>query len=130
MATSDGNSNPRHAHQLIVCTSCRQGEAKLGPALMHALAGALVDDFTIAGTNCMSGCGRPCTVAFTAPAKMSYLFGDLTIRDVADVIAFAALYWSRDDGIVPWADRPEALRRKILGRIPCLPAPTGDGVEP
>ena len=116
-------------HHLIVCTTCTRtgGDCKPGIALINALQGparacraALPDGFRVAGTVCMSGCSHPCTVAFVADGKTSYLFGDIDPDvDVDALLEFAALYRGRADGATHWAERPEAIRRKILGRIPC-----------
>ena len=116
-------------HHLIVCTTCsRTGDAcKPGLALIRALqrpaaacSATLPDGFRVAGTACMSGCAHPCTVAFVADGKTSYLFGDIDPDvDVEALLDFAALYHGRQDGATRWAERPDAIRRKILGRIPC-----------
>jgi predicted metal-binding protein len=116
-------------HHLIVCTTCSRtgGDCKPGLALIDALQGparacsaALLADFRVAGTVCMSGCSHPCTVAFVADGKTSYLFGDIDPgADVDALLEFAALYRAREDGATRWGERPDAIRRKILGRIPC-----------
>ena len=116
-------------HHLIVCTTCTRtnGDCKPGMALISALQAlasacgvALPEGFRVAGTVCMSGCSHPCTVAFVADGKTSYLFGDIDpVADVDALLEFAALYQARADGATRWAERPDAIRRKILGRIPC-----------
>jgi predicted metal-binding protein len=75
---------------------------------------------------CMSQCKRPCVVAFSHPAKFTYLFSDLDPeRDAAAVIDAFALYESRSDGFMERFERPEALRASILGRVP----PLGSGAR-
>lgn len=116
-------------HHLIVCTTCTRtgGDCKPGLALIQALQrpaaacdSMLPDGFRVSGTVCMSGCSHPCTVAFVADGKTSYLFGDIDPdADVEALLEFAALYRARGDGATRWAERPGAIRRKILGRIPC-----------
>jgi predicted metal-binding protein len=70
---------------------------------------------------CMSQCKRPCVVAFSHPAKFTYLFGDLDPeRDAAAVLDAFALYAARDNGFKERFERPEALRAGILGRVPPL----------
>ena len=66
-----------------------------GPAAALATAGIAA---YIAGTDCMSGCTRASTIAFRAPGKMAYLFGDLTAADLPDLLVFARLYAASPDG--------------------------------
>lgn len=112
-------------HFIIVCTTCRVApEAPyLGPDLIAAMQGAtLPAGFQVIGTACMSGCTRPCTVAFRAPDKASYLFGDIDPAcDQPALIDFARLYAASADGQTRLMERPKALRRKTLARIPALP---------
>lgn len=70
----------------------------------------------------MSGCTRPCTAAFRAPGKATYMFGDLDpAADRAALIEFAHIYAARADGQTRLMERPKALRRKTMGRIPAMP---------
>lgn len=67
----------------------------------------------------MAGCERPLTVAFSAPGKASYLFGDIEPdRDASDLIAFARLYRALPDGWCNEGQRPAGLAGKTLARIP------------
>lgn len=78
------------------------------------------------GTACMSGCARPCTAAFRAPGKATYMFGDLDpAADREALIEFAHLYAAREDGQTRLMERPKPLRRKTLGRIPAMPGLAG-----
>ena len=99
--------------------------ADAGDLLRHlqaaiSQAGAMLsDDFSLEGSVCMAGCERPCTVAFQATAKATYLFGD--IEDAADIgalVSFARLYRDRPDGLTRESERPRALGGKTLARIP------------
>src|SRR5690242_8930885 len=77
----------RSRHQLVLCTTCRKtgADCKPGLSLLQSLnrtgdlgrAAGLPEDFGISGTACLSGCAHPCTVAFVADGKTSYLFGDI-----------------------------------------------------
>jgi predicted metal-binding protein len=119
----------RTRHQLILCTTCRKTgtDCRLGFELLQSLnrtadlgrAAGLPDDFGIAGTACLSGCSRPCTVAFVADGKTSYLFGDIDPQeDLEALVEFARLYLAREDGMTRFNERPDALRGKCLARIP------------
>jgi predicted metal-binding protein len=116
-------------HQLILCTTCRKTgtDCRPGFELLQSLNRAadlarvagLPEDFGISGTACLSGCSRPCTVAFVADGKTSYLFGDIDpAEDLDALVEFAQLYRAREDGMTRFNERPDALRGKCLARIP------------
>ncbi len=76
-------------------------------------------DFEVSGIDCMAGCTRPCTVAFTAADKASYLFGDIDPeKDIDSLIAFADQFQRSGDGWTRATDRPLGLRNKTLARLP------------
>ncbi|MDL2397663.1 DUF1636 domain-containing protein [Rhizobium mayense] len=115
-------------HRITVCTDCRHTGAPCRPGLellKHlqaaiARAGAaLSDDFSLQGSVCMAGCERPCTVAFQATAKATYLFGDIGGEaDIGALVSLAELYRDRPDGMTREGERPRALSGKTLARIP------------
>lgn len=106
---------------ITVCASCGAGLA-LAPALAEALAEEAVraggPGAVVRETDCMSGCTRPGTVAFRAPGKTAYLFGDLGPADIADLCRFARLYHASDTGTFADARPLGALRLKAIARIP------------
>lgn len=119
----------RTRHQLILCTTCRKTgtDCRLGFELLESLnraadlgrAAGLPEDFGVSGTACLSGCTRPCTVAFVADGKTSYLFGDIDPQENLDaLVEFAKLYRASEDGMTRFNERPDALRGKCLARIP------------
>ncbi|WEX76154.1 DUF1636 domain-containing protein [Sinorhizobium numidicum] len=107
-------------HKITVSTDCRftGGPCRLGAELLallnrsvSALGQPLGEDFSIAGTVCMAGCTRPCTIAFQATAKATYLFGDIAPEeDVDDLVSFAAAHAEGGGGIMHAAD-PSTLER-------------------
>jgi predicted metal-binding protein len=99
-------------HRIILCGSCPAG-LSLGRSLSAALT-----DYTIAETDCMSGCARPSTAAFRAPGKTAYLFGDLTDDDLPDLTTFARLYAASPDGTFADTRPLGRLRTKAIARIP------------
>ncbi|WP_303977537.1 DUF1636 domain-containing protein [Dongia mobilis] len=113
-------------HTLFVCTTCKRGpaEAPLGPGLIDDLAGAgLPADFQVIGTACMSNCTRPLSVALSAPGKATYMLAEIDpADDCAALVELAQLYASKPDGQTKLLERPKAIRRKIIGRIPGLPS--------
>ncbi|WP_331374682.1 DUF1636 family protein [Sinorhizobium chiapasense] len=87
-------------HKITLCTDCRftGGPCRPGAELLaqlnrsvSALGGPLDRDFSIAGTVAMTACTRPCTIAFQATGKATYLFGDISPEeDIDDLVSFAA----------------------------------------
>ncbi len=122
------------SHTLFVCKTCasvwqdgkRIGESggqKLLQQLQHlAQDWHLKDDFPIQEVECMSACNRSCVVAFAASGKLTYLFGDLPVDGSASaILECASLYYAKPDGLLPWSERPEPLKKGILARIPAVP---------
>ncbi len=123
MAKSSANK-----HTITVCTDCRITGTPCRPGLellarlndsLAALKQPLDQDFSVAGTACMAGCTRPCTIAFQASGKATYLFGDITPdQDIDDLIAFAGIYAGLADGMTREAQRPRGLNGKTIARLP------------
>lgn len=120
-------------HTLFVCKTCasvwqegkRLGESG-GEKLLHQLQQLaqdweLRDEFPIQEVECMSACNRSCVVAFAAKGKLTYLFGDLAVDNSASaILKCASQYYVKADGLLPWSERPEALKKGILAKIPPL----------
>jgi predicted metal-binding protein len=116
--------------RLMVCTTCRAPGAdpdapRPGFRLHAALEAALAADPGLAGrlsveaVECLSVCKRPCTVALSGPDRWTYVYGDLDPETaVATLIGFADQYSATGDGIVTWRERPEAIRKGVVARIP------------
>ncbi|MEO9574243.1 MAG: DUF1636 domain-containing protein [Tateyamaria sp.] len=117
-------------HRITVCTSCRlKGTAtRPGKELILHLRTALAETrdemperYAVGGASCMAGCDHSCTVAFQAPRKASYLFGDIDpSEDLGDLLAFARDYALLSDGWCSSVDRPSKLRKSTLARVPAL----------
>ncbi|AFY47719.1 putative metal-binding protein [Nostoc sp. PCC 7524] len=128
------------SHTLFVCKTCasvwqdgkRVGESG-GEQLLHQLqelaqSWELKDEFPIQAVECMSACNRSCVVAFAGEGKLTYLFGDLTVDECASaVLECASKYYAKSDGLLPWSERPEPLKKGILARIPALSIGKGSG---
>lgn len=117
--------------EVIICTTCRPpGESRDLPAAGADLFEAvqrqqlLHEDrwpsVRVRGMACLSSCSRSCSVAFQAPGKHTYLFGDLQPDEetAQHVLTCAALHATASDGNLPRNDRPERLRSGILARLP------------
>ncbi|MBD2569760.1 DUF1636 domain-containing protein [Anabaena lutea] len=121
------------SHSLFVCKTCasvwqdgkRVGESG-GQKLLQEIQQLaqnwdLRDDFPIKEVECMSACNRSCVVAFAGQGKLTYLFGDLPVEGCAEaVLECANKYYSQPDGVLPWSERPEPLKKGILARIPTI----------
>ncbi|MEM7554876.1 MAG: DUF1636 domain-containing protein [Cyanobacteria bacterium P01_A01_bin.84] len=120
-------------HTLFVCTTCAskwQDGKKIGESggekLFEEISCLYEDweleaEFHIQAIQCMSACNRPCAVSFAATDKYTYVFGDLSSEDTAQaILECAGQYHAKSDGILSWKERPEALRKGIIARIPPL----------
>ena len=110
-----------------VCTTCRADgepleprERRAGARLYDALAFSRgAGDPAIAPVECFSVCRRPCTLSFSAPGAWKYIFGDFPAEtEPSEILAAARLYGASPQGIIPWKDRPPALKRGVVARIP------------
>jgi predicted metal-binding protein len=126
----------KNQHNLFICTTCastwkdgkREGKSG-GEQLLEQISNLaknweLPDDFHIQEVSCMSACSRACAVSFTAFGKYTYLFGDLPANaseSATAVLECASQYYAKPDGLLPWSERPEPLKKGIVARIPPLP---------
>ncbi|MGU9979148.1 DUF1636 family protein [Phreatobacter sp. HK31-P] len=108
---------------ITVCTSCRQAGVERtdapGRRLFDAVKAAAAADVVVRPTQCLSVCKRVCTVSLSAEGGYTFLFGDLDAdRDAPAIVAMAKACREADHGFVPWKDRPDALKRGIIARVP------------
>lgn len=126
-------------HTLFVCTTCAstwQDGKRVGTSggeiLLESLKELqpnwdLYEEFPIQPVSCMSACSHSCAVSFAADGKHAYLFGDLPVDSETlqmtslAILDCARLYYSKPDGLLPWSERPEPLKKGVLARIPPLP---------
>lgn len=119
---------------VYVCTTCRMPDepsepraARSGARLYAALAEAAEGTPAVAvvGVECLSVCKRPVTIGFSAKDKWTYVYGDFAevSREAAEtILAAAGQYAAAPLGLIPWKERPEALKRGVVARVPPLPA--------
>jgi predicted metal-binding protein len=124
------------AHTMFVCTTCaskwengkRVGESG-GENLLKRLQddypnSQLNEEFVIQPVECMSACSASCVISFISSGKNTYLFGnispDLTPAEVIGVFDCAYKYYVHPQGLLPWGERPEPLKKGILARIPAV----------
>ncbi|MGB5869680.1 MAG: DUF1636 domain-containing protein [Albidovulum sp.] len=104
-------------HAATICASCPAGQVGFGAALKAGFAAQSLP-IELRETECMSGCTKPSTLAFRAPGKTAYLFGDISEKDLPDILIFARLYLASSDGNLDDARLIGALRMKAIARIP------------
>lgn len=108
---------------LVVCSTCRRPESdpaapRDGLLLAEALEAA---GLPVRRQECLSACSRGCAVAFTGPGRWTYVQGALDpARDLEGVILMARAYAAAPEGLVPWRERPEIIRKNTVARVPPL----------
>lgn len=113
--------------ELLVCVKCRRGqeipedEQRPGAHLFEALqARGLPDGVRLSPVECLQNCDHGCTIAFRGgPHRWTYVYANLHEASQPDlVVESAALYHAARDGLIPWRQRPEHLKRNCVARIP------------
>jgi predicted metal-binding protein len=126
----DPPEEPAAPMRLYVCTTCREpgddaGDlaARAGARLYAALIAEPADPaIAIVPVECLSVCTRSCAASFAAPGKWTYVYGDLPSADAARILLDGArLYAQAGDGLIPWKQRPTALKKGVVARVPPLP---------
>lgn len=122
-----GAEHGRQPIVLSICTTCRNAEGppddRPGERLLAALRDVAdadrLPEIALKPVQCLSVCKRPCTAALSSPGRYTYVFGDLDPeRDATALLACAQTYAEREHGYLLWRERPDALRRGIVARIP------------
>jgi predicted metal-binding protein len=121
---------------VLVCITCRTAAAlaqagavdsaapeppRAGLLLANATAAAAANasDISVQRVRCLGNCGRGLSAAIRCDNAWTYVFGGLDAsRDGLTLIAGARLLAAAADGIMPWRDRPEPLKRGLIARIP------------
>lgn len=121
----------RHDLTIHVCTVCRrvredlaEGYDQPGLGLATALSERLEasDGITVQAVECLSVCKRPCTLAFVADGKWTYLIGDLDSQThLDDIVDAAQRFAASANGIIPWKERPACFRKGVVARVPPMP---------
>jgi predicted metal-binding protein len=114
---------------LYVCSTCRAaGDDPDGPRAGTRLAAELrrrarrgaagTEGIAVVPVECLSVCKRPVTIGFSAPGKWTYVYGDFPPESADEILAAARQYAAADDGLIPWRERPDALKRGVVARLP------------
>ena len=113
---------------VLVCMTCRAasdplGSIPRGPDLAAATLEAAGDssDVRVLKVRCLANCNRGLSAALRRDGAWTYVFGHLDPdRDGPALIEGARLLSSSTDGLLPWRERPEALKRGLIARVPPL----------
>ncbi len=117
--------------ELLICTKCRQigvepeGETRPGAELYARVAEAGIDGVTVTPVECLQNCDDGCSVALRGgPARWTYIYGRFDLETGPDEIREGALqYAATPDGLIPWRQRSQHLRKNCIARVPPLAAP-------
>ncbi|MGN6584910.1 MAG: DUF1636 family protein [Rhizobiaceae bacterium] len=111
---------------VIVCSSCRGPDGSdehprpgelLATAAREAAQGS---DITVLTVECLGNCKRRLSASFVKQGSWSYVFGDLSPENGADLVAGAKLFAETPEAVLPWRGRPDCLKRGLVARIPPL----------
>ncbi|NCJ06835.1 DUF1636 domain-containing protein [Synechococcales cyanobacterium C] len=78
------------------------------------------DTLDIREVGCLWTCSRPCSAAFSAPDKATYLFTNVPATAAEALLQFGQLYQASKDGNIPWKQFPEVLQSAEVAKIPSL----------
>jgi predicted metal-binding protein len=131
--TSPARAETRNTATVYVCVTCRRKRADVPEGFDRpgeGLIGSLEEEIgrrglsaglKVSPVECFAVCNRVCTVAFTAPGKWTHIVGNLDAEaHVADIVTTARKVAEAADGIVPWLEQPEAIRKGGIARLPPL----------
>lgn len=118
-------------HTLFVCVLCRltksaQQQEKLsdGQSLFDRLNEGLEacdwgQHIHLRPVRCMAACDRACVAAFAVSSKLTFIFSNLSAElSMSDLLQFSHQYIAHSSGNVPYKQRPEGLKKKLLVVLP------------
>ncbi|QYO67462.1 DUF1636 family protein [Leptolyngbya sp. 7M] len=117
-------------HILFVCKSCNSVhsddidyEKADGANLLNQLLNLHQDwmhrdALEIREVGCFWTCSRPCSIAFSAPDKATYLFTKVPATEAEALLQFGQLYLASKDGNIPWKQFPESLQSMEVAKVP------------
>ena len=123
--------------EIYVCITCRRARGieqdaeecpgvELAAATARAAQGLPV---SVRPVRCLANCSRGASAAIRCNGSWTYVFGGLDADCGPALVAGAQLLAAAADGIMPWRDRPEVLKKSIIARIPPLDFSEPDALE-
>lgn len=113
-----------------VCTGCThpdrdRRESGPGGADLKVRLESLVAEAGLAGAlrvvpyPCLGNCDRRCRLSIGGPSRWSWLFGDIAPDAMpGELLEFVRRWLLSPDGFLAKEDRPPAIRRMMIGRVP------------
>ncbi|HMH87967.1 MAG TPA: DUF1636 family protein [Steroidobacteraceae bacterium] len=119
---------PAAGATVLVCITCRAltdslDAPRAGATLAEAtaLAAANAAEVSVQRVRCLGNCNRGLSAAIRCKNTWTYVFGGLDPAcDGPNLIAGALLLSQSSDGLLPWRERPEPLKRGLIARVPPL----------
>jgi predicted metal-binding protein len=112
------------APQIYVCVTCRRAgepDAEPRPGVLLAEAteqAAAGTDVIVRRLRCLANCTRGPSIAMRCDGSWTYIFGGLDAADAGALVEGAMLLAGASDGILPWRERPDVLKRGLIARVP------------
>ena len=122
---------------VLVCITCLAttdpaDAPRKGLTLARATTEALGScaDVDVVRVRCLGNCSRGLSAAIRRKDAWTYIFGNLNAdSDGPALIAGARLLAKSADGLMPWRNRPEPLKRGLIARVPPIGF-TGEPADP
>jgi predicted metal-binding protein len=113
---------PTTIHVCITCRRPTDPESFPRPGALFARTtadAAIGTNIAVRRVRCLANCRRGLSAAIGCERRWTYVFGDLDPgRDAPALVHGARLLAATSDGVMPWRERPEALKRGMIARIP------------
>ena len=112
------------AAQIYICVTCRRAgepDAEPRPGVLLAEAteqAAAGTDVLVRRLRCLANCTRGPSIAMRCDGSWTYIFGVLDPADAGALVEGAMLLAGASDGILPWRERPDVLKRGLIARVP------------
>jgi predicted metal-binding protein len=117
--------NIQPSSTIFVCITCRRpGDPEDAPRPGAALAAATFKaangtPVRVCKVRCLANCTRGLSAAVRRDGGWTYVFGHLdAASDACALVIGARLLAASSDGLMPWRDRPQALKRGLIARVP------------
>jgi len=119
-------------HVLFICKSCNSVhsedvdyERSEGATLLNQLRnlhqnGSHQNELEIKPVGCLWTCDHPCSAAFSATGKATYLFTHVPATATTALLQFGELYRNSHNGDIPWKQFSEALQSAPVAKIPSV----------
>ena len=108
---------------LYLCETCRPENhddslPRPGAVLLAEMQEKFGENLDIRGVKCLLQCDNPCAVSMSNANKFSYLLAGIESQDMDSLHQLFLAYQKSADGYVPFKERPQMLRPKIIARLP------------